>query len=207
MGVLDIRVAPADMRDDDRVLAVERAEQLIRRVDRVGRGLALDQDVRRAADRAAFVAIEDVAVAAHAGIARPFVAGQADELARHVEFRGEPVELLPERVGDLKVVALVADHVDEGRIARIAEIAFRRAHADGLAALSVQVAPVAAQRRGRDHAQRIGAGKLLAVRQRAADRDRRRASATRFSSTRGPSPRLIVDALPASRASAATARA
>ena len=164
MRVFHVGVAPADMRDHHRILAFQRAKQLVRGVDGVGRGLALDQDVRRAADRAALAAIEDVAVAAHAGVARPFVAGKADELARLVEFGGQLVELLPERIGDLKVVALVADHVDEGRVARIAEVILRRAHADGFAALPVQIAPVAAQRRGFDHTQRIGAGDLGAVR-------------------------------------------
>ena len=86
MGVFDVGIAPADMGDDHGVLAFERAEQLVRGVDGVGRGLALDQDVRRAADRPALVAEEDVAVAAHAGVARPFVARQADEAARLVEF-------------------------------------------------------------------------------------------------------------------------
>ena len=120
--------------------------------------------MRRAANGSAFAAEEDVAVAAHAGVARPFVAGQADETARRVEFRRQPVELGPERVGDLKVVALVADDVDEGSIARVAEIALRRAHADGLSALPVQIAPIASQRRVGGDAHRIGAGKLLAVR-------------------------------------------
>jgi len=42
----DIGVAPADMRDDDGVLACERAEELIRREDGNGRGPMLDQNVR-----------------------------------------------------------------------------------------------------------------------------------------------------------------
>ena len=45
------------------------------------------------------------------------------------------------------------------------EIAFRRAHADGLAALAVQVAPEAPQRCGVDDAQRICACDLLAARE------------------------------------------
>ena len=149
MGVFEVGVAPADMGDDHGVLAGERAEQLVRGVDGIGRGLALDQDMRRAADGAALAAEEDVAVAAHAGVARPLVAGQADEAAGLVELGRQPVELRPERVGDLEVVALVADDVDEGQVARVAEIALRRAHADGLAALPVQVAPIASDRRRR----------------------------------------------------------
>ena len=119
--------------------------------------------MRGAADGATLATEEDVAVAAHAGIPRPLVAGQAYEPTRHVERASQAVEFGPERIGDLKIVALVADDVEEGEIARVTEIAFRRAHADGFAALPVQVAPIAPQRRGLNHAQRIGAGEFLAV--------------------------------------------
>src|SRR5439155_27273124 len=135
----DVGVTAADMGDDHRVFTLERAEELIRCVDRAARGLSLDQDVRGAADGAALATEEDVAVAAHAGIPRPLVAGQAYEPTRHVERGGQAVELGPERVGDMKIVALVADDVEEGEIARVTEIAFSRAHADGFAALPVQV--------------------------------------------------------------------
>src|SRR5665213_2693678 len=93
--VMQISVAATDVRDDAAVLAGEPLEQLVGGVDRFGRGLALDQDVRRAADRPTLFAIEDVAIAAHAGVARPFVTRQADELARLVEPRGQRVELFP----------------------------------------------------------------------------------------------------------------
>ena len=106
--------------------------------------------------------IEDVAVAAHAGVAGPFVARHADEATRLVECGGQTVELLPEPVGYLKVVALVADDIDEGLVAGVAEIAFGRIGADGLATLTMQVAPIAPQRRTRDNAQRIGARQFLA---------------------------------------------
>ncbi len=119
--------------------------------------------MRGAANGAALATEEDVAVAAHAGVARPLVARDAHEAARRVEGGGQAVELSPERIGDLKIVALVADDVEEGEIARVTEIAFRRAHADGFAALPVQVAPIAPQRRGLNHAQRIGTGEFLAV--------------------------------------------
>ncbi len=55
------------------------------------------------------------------------------------------------------------DNIEEGKIARIVKIAFRRAHADGFPALPMQVAPIAPQRRGRGDAQRISAGNLLAL--------------------------------------------
>src|SRR5207245_1953482 len=78
----DIGVAPADMGDDHRVLACKCAKQLIRRVDGSARGLSFDENVRRAPDRAALAPEEDIAVAAHAGIARPLVTAPADEPAR-----------------------------------------------------------------------------------------------------------------------------
>ncbi len=160
----DVGVASADMRDHDGVLGGDRAEQIFGGVAiAVGRILAVDQNAGGAEDRPSFVAVEDVAVAAHAGVARPFVTRHADEAARHVEFGGEPVELVPERVGDLEVVALVADDIDEGLVARVGEIAARRIGADRLAALPVQVAPVAPQRRVRHDAHGIGARKLGAA--------------------------------------------
>ena len=77
-------------------------------------------------------------------------------------MRGKRVQLLPKSVGDLEIVALVADHVDEGFVAGVAEIVFRRSHPDGLAALAVQIGPIAPQRRGADDPQRIGARHLPA---------------------------------------------
>src|SRR5262249_25135587 len=80
-----------------------------------------------------------------------------------IEFRRETIELLPECIGDLKIVPLVPNNIDEGEIASIAEVTFRRPHADGFAALPMQVAPVAAQGCvGRD-TQRVGARNLLAM--------------------------------------------
>jgi len=58
---------------------------------------------------------------------------------------------------------LVTDHVDKGLVAGVAEVIFRTAHADGLAALAVQIGPVAPQRRGGDDAERIGARCDLAI--------------------------------------------
>ena len=94
---------------------------------------------------AALVAIEDIAVAAHARVAGPFVARHADEAPWLVECGGQPVELLPEFVGYLKVVALMADDIHERLIARVAKVAFCRIGADRLAALRMQIAPIAPQ--------------------------------------------------------------
>ena len=89
VGESHVGVAPADMGDDDGVLVRERLEQSFGGVDRLGRGLAFDQNMRRAMDRPALAAVEDVAVAAHAGVAGPFVAGHADEPPGLVERGGQ----------------------------------------------------------------------------------------------------------------------
>src|SRR5207253_10179308 len=104
---------------------------------------------------------EHVAVSAHTGIARPLVARHADELARLIEPSSEFVQFFPERIGDLEVVALVADYVDEGLVAGVVEILFCSPHSDGLAALAVQIGPIAPQRRGGRHAKRVGPRKQL----------------------------------------------
>ena len=87
-------------------------------------------------DSAALAAVEDIAVAAHAGVAGPFVARHAHEASRLVECGRQAVELLPELVGYLEVVALMADDIHEGLVARVAKIAFCRIGADRLAALA-----------------------------------------------------------------------
>src|SRR5262245_43705099 len=97
-------------------------------------------------DGAALAAVKDVAVAAQAGVAGPFVSGHAHEAPGLVERSCQTVELLPERIGDLKIVALVSDDVDECPVTGVAEVAFSGIGADRLPALAVQVAPIAPQR-------------------------------------------------------------
>src|ERR1700686_156643 len=143
MRIFDVGIAPTDMRDDAAVFGAHGFEQLIGGVYRIGGGLILDEDVRGAADRPSLVAEENIAVAAHAGVARPFVARQANKLARSIEQSSKLVQLFPKRIGDLKIIALVTDHVDEGLIARIAEIVLGCSHSDGLAALAMQIGPIA----------------------------------------------------------------
>ena len=140
----DVGVAPADMRDDDRVfLRGQRLEEVAR-----GRAVALhagaigEEGARRAPDRPPFVAKVDVVVAADGGVAGPLVAGEGDEPAIVLELGGEAIELLPERLRDLEVVGLVPHHVEEGEVAGEGEVGPRAVDADRLAALAVQIAPV-----------------------------------------------------------------
>src|SRR5476649_534829 len=98
MGIFEVGVASADMGDDTAVFAAQGLEQFVSGINRFAGGLAFDQDVGRTAYRPSLVTKEHVAVAAHAGIARPLIARQTDELAGLIELRGELVELFPEAV-------------------------------------------------------------------------------------------------------------
>ena len=97
-------------------------------------------------DGLALVAVMHVAVAADRRVGRPLVAGDAHEPARLVELLRQRVELAPERAGDLEVVALVADDVEEGLVAAELEIFARRVGAERLVGLAVRVAPEVHQR-------------------------------------------------------------
>ena len=57
----------------------------------------------------------------------------------------------------------MADDVDERLVAGVTEIVFGGTHADGLAALAVQVAPIAAERRARCDTQGIGAAEFFSI--------------------------------------------
>ena len=60
---------------------------------------------------------DHVAVTTKYIIARPFVTWKENEAARLVKLTGEVVEVCPEFLGDLEVVALVAHRVHEGQVA------------------------------------------------------------------------------------------
>ena len=76
-----------------------------------------------------------------------------------VVFARQPVQLVPERRGDLEVVALVAHAVEKGPVARELDQLARRVGADRLLRLAVQVAPVGPQRRLGGDAQRVADGR------------------------------------------------
>jgi hypothetical protein len=94
----------------------------------------------------------------------------------------------PERIGDLEVVALMSDDVDERLVTGVAEVAFSGVGTNRLAALAMQVAPIAPQRcAGRD-TQWIGAGQFFASLGVAEAQSTSPGSATvRSPKTRGPS--------------------
>ena len=147
VGVLDVRVAPADVRGDERVLVPERGEEVLRAVAvglRVGG--VVDEGPARPVDGPPLVPVPDVVVAAEGGVAGPLVAGEGHEAAGLIELGGELVELAPERVRYLEVVPLVAADVEERPVAGEREVVSGRVGADGLLALAVEVAPIVAVR-------------------------------------------------------------
>src|SRR5689334_21183778 len=116
--------------------------------------------MRRTMDRPPLTAIEDVAIAAHPGVTRPLVTGHGEEAMRHFIGSGQTIELVPERISDLEVVALVANYVEEGLVTGKGEMRVSGVGADRLFALAVQVAPVAAYTRFCQHTERIAATQL-----------------------------------------------
>ena len=114
-------------------------------------------------DLLALAPVMHVAVAADRGVGRPFVAGDANEAARLVEFLGQHVQLAPERAGDLEVVALMAHHVEMRLVAAEGKIIARRIGAERFVRLPVGIAPEMHQRRIRgEHRERVGAADLRA---------------------------------------------
>src|SRR5690606_25463284 len=120
----------------------EGAEELARRdAVGIGRRAILDERVRRAPDRPSLPREIDVPVASERGVSGPFVSRQRDEAARLVELGRQAIELAPELVRDLEIVALVRAGVDEGTVAGEGEILSRAAGSDRLLGLAVDVAP------------------------------------------------------------------
>ncbi len=165
MRHLDVGVAPADMGEHDAILVPQRLEEGLGAVGVAPDvGLIVDQGVRRTMDLPALVHEHHVAVTAQAGVARPFVAREDDETAVLVVLTGELVQLVPERRGDLEVVALVAHAVEEGLVARELDQLARRIGADRLLRLAVQIAPIGTERRVRREAERIAPAEHAALR-------------------------------------------
>ena len=145
VGVLDVGIAAADVRRDQRVLVLECSQEISRRMTiglRMGR--VVDEGPAGSVDGAALVPVPDVVVAPEGSVARPLVAGQGDETAGLVELGGQLIELSPERVGDLEIVALMATDIEKRPVTGECEVVAGGVGADGLFALSVEVAPVVA---------------------------------------------------------------
>ena len=110
----------------------------------------------------ALVTEKYIVVAADGGVAGPFVAREGDEPARLIEFRSQRVEVAPECSIYLEIIGLMAGDVEECQVAREIEIVLDGADADGLACLTMQVAPVRCDIAAAND-QRSGNGEFLPV--------------------------------------------
>jgi hypothetical protein len=105
-------------------------------------GKVVDQCMRGAVDRLPFFEVQHIPVTPKAGIARPFVSGKCDESMILVKFEREIVQLRPELVGYLKVVALVSGRIEKCEIPCEGMKLACRVSADGFLGLPMQIAPL-----------------------------------------------------------------
>jgi hypothetical protein len=89
----------------------------------------------------AFMAEIDIAIPAKRGVAAPFIAGNADEYPGNLEGVRQAIEFPPKSIGDLEIVRLVPDHIQKGPVSAIFEISLRRIRPEGLAGLTMEIAP------------------------------------------------------------------
>ena len=142
VGVVDVGVPPSDVGEHHAVAASQAFEHLGGAVGVVlGVGPVVDQGVRRPVDGLALVQVEHVAVTPQAGVARPLVAREGHEPVVLGELGGQVVEMGPEGVGDLEVVALVGHHVQERPVPGEGMEVAGRVGADGLLGLAVEISP------------------------------------------------------------------
>jgi hypothetical protein len=139
----DIGGTATHMGIQNAVFVVEGGEQIGER-DGVGVdvGPVGQQRVGGAADLVAFIGEEHVVVAAHRRVSGPFIAGENGEFAVAIHVCGGVVDVLPERVCDLKIIGLMRGHIQKCDVAGEFEIGADWVNADGFTALAMQVAPI-----------------------------------------------------------------
>src|SRR5579875_866741 len=123
---LDVRIAAADVREDDAIFVSDGSEEVGSRIG-VARKIAqiFDERVRGTMYLPSFARVQHVAVSTQTGIARPFVTRKGDERPILVEFFRQLLEMQPKTRGDLKVVALMAGRIEKRAIAREREVIAR----------------------------------------------------------------------------------
>src|SRR5262249_4619873 len=162
----DVGVAAADVRDQhDVVTAGELAEELGHR-EAVGGGIAhvVYLGVRRAMQRGDVASEHDVAIAGARGHPGPFVADEDHAAAVLVEAIDLAAQPPPFLVGDLKVVRLVAHHVEQRHLAPEGEILLDRPGADRGARLAVEIAPPGLRLAGTNGPNQVRLGTVVAAR-------------------------------------------
>ena len=61
-----------------------------------------------------FIPKENIAVAAHGGVPRPFITREYDKSSILMILFSELVQVFPECIVDLKIIGLMAGHIQEG---------------------------------------------------------------------------------------------
>ena len=61
-----------------------------------------------------FIPKENIAVATHGGVARPFITREYDKSSILMIFFSELVQVFPECIVDLKIIGLMTGHIQKG---------------------------------------------------------------------------------------------
>ncbi len=119
--------------------------------------------MRGTADLPAFGAEVNIAITAEAGITRPLVSGKRHETSGLIELRAQAIQLEPECISNLKIVALMAGRIDKGLVTGKFEVLPGAVGTDGFLRLPVEIGPKRQQRRILDDPQRVAFGESNAA--------------------------------------------
>ncbi len=157
MMPVQVTAAAADMRHHQvalRIVGVGGVQFVHRpgaRLQGAGRELVPFKGAHQAAlviEREAWFAVaqeDDVAIAAGAGVAAPFGAWIADKASGFVELLDQFHRLVPAAFGNVEIVGRVAQHIETGHIAAVAQVIAGVVGADGVVRVYVQVGVQRAQ--------------------------------------------------------------
>ena len=145
MGERDVGIAAADVGHHNAILVRELGKEIVRgvRVTWLIGFVCRIENLRmaRTVDRLALLTVMDVAVAADGSVRAPFVARDADELFRNVEFPRQFIQLTPESAGDLEIITLMPHHIEKCLVATKLEIFSGGIGAERLVGLAVCITP------------------------------------------------------------------
>ena len=98
--------------------------------------------MRRSPDLSPFITKKDIAVAADGCVSGPLIAGKRDKSPFLIIAFSQCIQKLPKSIVNLKVVCLMADHVEKGQIASKIKIFPGIVDTDSLSALTMQITPI-----------------------------------------------------------------
>ena len=98
--------------------------------------------MRRSPDLSPFITKKDIPVTADGCISGSLIAGKGDKSPFLIIAVGQCIQKLPESIVNLKVVCLMADHVEKSQIASKIKIFPGVVYTDSLSALTMQITPI-----------------------------------------------------------------